>query len=165
MGASIRKDMVSNLEQKHEGATGVVEDVWNNFCKRHYGYARILGFTGDKKAKAFASIVHCVHLIGDRERGNTRVDAVLPLKDLIKEIYEQAGNLFGEDFGKRVKEELTAAYNSVPGDSKEKAEKAQAVRKKLVELKFGTELKKKYGKDIKCHWEGDSQSDSSPHSH
>lgn len=162
MGASIRRNTVSDLEQKHEGAASVIEDVWNEFCKRHYRHARVLGFTRDKQAKAFSSIVHYVHLIGDREPENTRVEVVLPLEDLIKEISEQSGNLFGKDFGKRVKKELKAAYDSAPDDSKRKA---QAVRKKLMELKFGTELHKKYGKEIKCHWEGDSQSDSLPHSH
>ena len=114
----------------------------------------------NEKVKAFSSIVHCVHLLGDREPGNKYVRFVLSVDELVKEISKQAKALFeekwSEDDNKRLKNAAIAGSE---------AQKAQAVLKAMIELKFGTKLHDKWGRQFEnrpgCKWNPSVQSNSS----
>ena len=143
--------VIKALEQKHPGATEAVADEWEKFCRRHYKYAsELLGGVRLEEAKAFASIVHCIHLLGDREEGNSdRGRAlVLPVSELVEEISSQAKLLFGSQ--QWDDKDVRRLKDATKSGSEE--QKAKAVLMVMTELKFGTKLHDKYGARIRSKW-------------
>lgn len=138
----------------------LVQCAWKEFYDRQYGIANTLLGIGEDRAKAFASIVHCIHLLGDREPGNKDVNKVLKVDKLIKVISEQAKILFEEKWSEADKKRVENA-----AASGSEAQKAQAVLKAMTELKFGTKLHDKWGRQFEnrpgCKWNPSVQSNSS----
>ena len=154
MGNQISKEdkIICRLEQEHNGAVAVLNEEWNKFCERHYCFARRILNLQDHKVRAFSSIVHCVHLLGDLEPGNRRTDLVSNLKILVDEISKQAKELFGKEKG----DEIGAALKKASKVGANGRERAKSVMNKLIDLKLGTLLHEKHGKEFEnkmgCKW-------------
>ena len=151
VGRSIPRDSIRQLEAVHSNAFEVVKPVWIQFCTEQYKEAgKLLGIVDNgginhKVLHGFVVIVHSVHLLGDREPGNSLIDLVLPLDAIIKNIGDASGEMLkDEKQGKEIRNALKAAARSASGEKR----KAKAVLDKLIELQMGTRLNKALGNII-----------------
>jgi len=149
VGGSIPSDSIYRFERKYPGCKEVLEPVWSKFCDEQYQLSsRLLGIPTSLRGinESYVKLVHCIHLLGDRMPGNTRVDLVLPLSKIKGDILDASGRLFKshKEFYPEIKKEL----NRVMGLPLDDAAKSKELMKALKLLQYGTKLHACFGNTI-----------------
>lgn len=149
VGGSIPDASIVRLEKAYPGCKSVIEPVWSKFCNDQYeASSRLLGIPLSLRGvnESFITIVHCIHLLGDRMPGNTRVDLVLQLPVIKNEILKRSMVLFKshKEYYGEIKKEL----NRVMGLPLDDASKSKEMMKTLKRLQFGTKLHACFGATI-----------------
>lgn len=147
VGAAVPRETIHQLESVHSNAFEVVKPAWDDFCTEQYSLAsKLFGMPPMGKTRdvlqGFVMVTHSIHLLGDREPGNTFVDMVLPLDRIIQNIGRGSGLMLNDKAqGKEIQKALNEAAKSQAGGK----EKAKAVMQKLIELKLGERLYREWG--------------------
>ena len=90
----IPQDILNIIKNKHPGMEEEFITIWKDFVNEII--EKTMRVTGLPKAqaKAFAALIYDIHLIGDIEPGNTRIDLVMNIKKIVSDIKKNVDILF-----------------------------------------------------------------------
>ncbi len=95
VGEAIPKETLDMLDKYYPKKRGEIIGLWRDHTKQVIEITQELSGLSPKKAKAMASLLSSIHLLGDIEPGNTMIDDVLPLDDIAKNIKRNLVDLGG----------------------------------------------------------------------
>lgn len=146
---SIPPDVMEELTKKYPRKKDVIIGVWREFAS-HLN-AESLRITGLPKsqANALAAMLYDVHLLGDYEPGNVRVDIVLKPELTVQNFIKESKILFKNK--PELAEEIEQRLNMVLKNSKgvDGQLLARRFRNEMMSLDIGGKLNKTWSKTLK----------------
>lgn len=97
VGEAIPKETLDMLEMTYPGRRGEIIELWREHSREVIGLTQKLTGLSPRKAKAMASLLYSIHLLGDVGPGNSMIDSVLPLEDIVKNIKRDLAGLGGPE--------------------------------------------------------------------
>lgn len=144
----IPKQTLDYLSKFYPGREKEIIDVWRTFANEINSEAVRLTGLPPKQAKAYASLLYNIHLLGDLEPDNTLIDLVLPRERIARNIEREVEILFKNDpnYVAFVKKRIASAMRRGGSDQKAAAE---ALMTELYSLRMGTKQNAVWGKSFK----------------
>jgi hypothetical protein len=155
LNAAIPKDILEKLEAgKNHGKKKEIIEAWAEFARGCIAKSEELSGLPKNQANALASIIYDVHLVGDLEPENKRIDIVLELGEIVKNIEKDCETLFVNkpQYSEFVNKKLDEAMKS----KLLYKEKATLIMKTLYGLRIGTMLYDAWGKTLKFEYSPDA---------
>lgn len=97
VGQAIPKETLDMLDKYYPRKKGLIIELWRDHSKQVIEITQQLTGLPPKKAKAMASLLSSIHLLGDIEPGNAMIDEVLSLDDIAKNIKRDLVDLGGRE--------------------------------------------------------------------
>ena len=146
----ILKETLEFLCKDYPGKEHEVIKIWNGFVNDINKEAVRLTGLPQKQANAFASLLYDIHLLGDIEPNNTRIDLVLDEKRIVKNIENNVDIIFKNkpEYAKLIKKRLQKVLRS----GGERQQLAQALMTELYNLRIDDMLKMTWGKTLKTQY-------------
>ena len=146
----IPEETLDFLCKQYPGKKREIIEVWRAFVNDINNEAVRLTGLPKKQANAFAAFLYDIHLLGDIEPDNTRIDLVLDEKQIVKSIEKNVDIIFKNKpkYANLIKERLQKVLRS----GGERQQLAQALMTELYNLKIGDMLKMTWGKTLKTQY-------------
>jgi len=137
-GDAIPRRVFEVIERKHPGSSEAFIAMWRDFSQGIV--LQISQKTGlnARQAQAFASLIHDVHLLGDRTSDNKLVDYVLTTKEISNNMIKAMRVLWPSE--KAFATNVSALFQSIQKDYHAEAERAEVLLSTVAGLGFGVRL-------------------------
>lgn len=147
LDGEIPKSVLADLERANPGRKADILAWWGQESKRLVaGMEKATGLPA-KQAKALAGLQWDFHLLGDRMPGNTVVDAVLPTKDIARNIEKNCDILFKgrPEYAKAVGKSLRGVLKQGGTEAEQAARLMKTLQK---EVPFSEMLSRCWGRTL-----------------
>lgn len=133
----IPERILHELDKTYPGKREEFIDLWRNFVKRLESRAQVITGLPPKQAKAFATLIYDIHLLGDLEPDNKLVEYVLTPKEIVNDINKNTEILFKNKpkYASSIKNMLSGTMKE--GRNLEQKYMAQKLMDKLYKSQFG----------------------------
>ena len=150
---SIPERVLGELENMYPGRKREIIDIWRNYVNNLSEEAVKLTGLPKPQAKALVGILHDIHLLGDLEPGNTRIDLVLQPKEITNNIIKNAETLFKNNpqFSQEIRERLLKVLLTNQG--KDPQIVAELLSDEMGRLKWGDKLNHSWHNRLTTHFD------------
>ena len=156
LNSSIPERILSELENTYPGQRAEFIDLWSKFAQKLTMRAEELTGLPPKQAKALATMMYDIHLLGDLEPDNTLVKYVLTPKEIVNDFNKNAEILFKNkpEYAKSISSKL---LDTLKRSSKlEQKYVAQNLMDLLYKSHIGTMVKDTWSKTLKMEYSPDA---------
>lgn len=149
---SIPSNVMEELTKNYPGKEDVVLNVWEEFATNLNAKAQRISGLPETQAKALAAMLYDVHLLGDYEPGNVRVDIVLQPELTVQNFIKESKALFKNQ--PQLAVEIEQRLEMVLKNSKKVDGQvlAQRLLDEMMSLDIGGKLNKTWGKTLKTKY-------------
>ena len=156
LNGSIPERILIELEKTYPGQRAEFIDLWRNFANKLTTRAEQLTGLPPKQAKALATMIYDIHLLGDLEPDNKLVQYVLTPKEIVNDFSQNAEILFKNkpEYAKSIREKLFEVLKSNP--ELEQKYVAQNLMDSLYNSHIGTMTKDTWGNTLRSTYSPDA---------
>lgn len=156
LNSSIPERILSELENTYPGQRAEFIDLWSKFAQKLTMRAEELTGLPPKQAKALATMMYDIHLLGDLEPDNTLVKYVLTPKEIVNDFNKNAEILF-KNKPEHAKSISSKLLNTLKRSSNlEQKYVAQNLMDLLYKSHIGTMVKDTWSKTLKMEYSPDA---------
>lgn len=147
----IPKEALNYLCETYPGREKEIIDIWRNFARRINSEAVRLTGLPEPQAKALASLLYNIHLLGDLEPDNKLFELVLPEGRIVRNIEKDVEILFKDkpQYFKTIQKHLSKVLRS---SEKNRQVVAQSLMTEMYSLRMGEMLYSTYGNSLKTFY-------------
>lgn len=152
---SIPSRVLEELERKHPGKKTEITKVWSTFVNNLTDDSiRITGLRKNQ-ARALLGLLHDIHLLGDLEPGNTRIDLVLKPEEITNNIIKNSRELFRNhpEYAQEIRQRLLEVLRRNKG--KDVQVTAERLLDEMGRLNFGGKLNQSWKSTLKVTYSAD----------
>lgn len=156
LNSSIPERVLDELEKTYPGKRAEFIDLWSKFAKKLTMRAEELTGLPAKQAKALATMMYDIHLLGDLEPDNTLVKYVLTPKEIVNDFNKNAEILFKNkpEYAKSITSKLLKALKT--SSKLEQQYVAQNLMDLLYRSHIGTMVKDTWNNTLKMEYSPDA---------
>lgn len=152
---SIPSRVLEELERKHPGKKPEIIKVWSTFVNDLTNDTIRLTGLGKNQARALLGLLHDIHLLGDLEPGNTRIDLVLKPEEITNNIIKNSRELFRNhpEYVQEIQQRLLDVLRK--NKDKDVQSTAELLLDEMGRLDFGGKLDKSWKNTLKVTYSTD----------
>lgn len=152
---SIPSRVLEELERRHPGKKPEIIKVWSTFVNDLTDDTIRLTGLGKNQSRALLGLLHDIHLLGDLEPGNTRIDLVLKPEEITNNIIKNSRELFGNHskYAQEIEQRLLDVLEKNTG--KDVQITAELLLDEMGRLDFGGKLHKRWRNTLKVTYSPD----------
>lgn len=152
---SIPSRVLEELERKHPGKKPEIIKVWSTFVSDLTDDTIRLTGLGKNQSRALLGLLHDIHLLGDLEPGNTRIDLVLQPEEITNNIIKNSRELFRNhpEYAREIEQRLLDVLKKNKG--KDVQITAELLLDEMGRLDFGGKLNKSWKNTLKVTYSAD----------
>ena len=152
---SIPSRVLEELERRHPGKKPEIIKVWSTFVNDLTDDTIRLTGLGKNQSRALLGLLHDIHLLGDLEPGNTRIDLVLKPEEITNNIIKNSRELFRNhpEYAREIEQRLLDVLRKNTG--KDVQITAELLLDEMGRLDFGGKLNKSWKNTLKVTYSAD----------
>lgn len=152
---SIPSRVLEELERRHPGKKPEIIKVWSTFVNDLTDDTIRLTGLGKNQSRALLGLLHDIHLLGDLEPGNTRIDLVLQPEEITNNIIKNSRELFRNhpEYAREIEQRLLDVLRKNKG--KDVQITAELLLDEMGRLDFGGKLDKSWKNTLKVTYSAD----------